>query len=423
MDISDEVVAQRAYNLKDALLIGLEESRKNLITPRFKCIGEMDRDEIQLSTYLCAANDDQLQLSSLGGASGLSQQAQVKALYESLEKSISIKLCKHRRLNNIHSFSSVTSPSSQFLQDNQLMPKLLLQKQYQQKNYPWMELTHYLNPSNTLYYPLSLIYSFIPKLYPLQNDHLCELSDDTGLSIGATREEAIIHGINQWIERDAYSLFLLKSIVTKNPVPARLLLKETLPKSLALIVSAIEKNCNEHLIILEITSDLNIPAFVVSFSKQNMVFQPQGFGASLSKEVALKQALFETIQYKDRLNEEAVTYREKTLHFFSKCPLLHKAMIGDLNSLIDKQLFVEVNWNQIVSYSLSHNLKSQIEQMIVQLTKHQANVYTTVLYESDSGLAITYTLIPELENFSLIRDGKFVPIKARGLGVIHEHQC
>jgi ribosomal protein S12 methylthiotransferase accessory factor len=422
MDISKEVVAQRAYNLDEALLIGSDESRKNLITPRFKCVGAINQNELIFSTYLCAANDDQLQLSCLGGASGISQQAKVKALYESLEKSISLKLCKHNQINGIHSFSTATSPSSQFLLDNQLMPKLLLQKEYQQENYHWLELTHYLNKTKKVYYPLSLIYSFIPKIHPLQNDYLSELSDDTGLAIGATREEAIIHGINQWIERDAYSLFLLKSIINKTPAPARLVLKETLPSELAQIVTAIEKNFNENLIIVEITTDLNIPAFVVSFTKQNIMFQPQGFGASLSKEAALKQALFESIQYKDRLNEQAITYREKALTFFSKSPLLLKAMIGDLKSLMDKELFVKVEWNQIVSYPLSKNLKNQIEQMVVQLTEHKANVYTTVLYESDTGVAITYTLIPELENFSLIRDGKFVPIKTRGLGVIHEHQ-
>jgi ribosomal protein S12 methylthiotransferase accessory factor YcaO len=41
--------------------------------------------------------------------------------------------------------------------------------------------------------------------------------DWTGLGAGATEEEAKLHGINEWVERDGFALFLLKSFVKKTP--------------------------------------------------------------------------------------------------------------------------------------------------------------------------------------------------------------
>lgn len=418
-----KAINQRAYNLDDALLIGLDEAGQHSITPQFKCLNKINQDHIHLSTHLCAANNNQLKLSSLGGASGFTQLSKVKALFESLEKSISYKICNHHLLDDLYFFSTSTSPSTQFLLDQCLMPKLLLQEDYQRNRFPWIELTHYQNSTQKIHYPLGLIYTAIPPLKNFKQDYLSELSDNTGLAIGATVDEAIIHGINQWIQRDAYSLFLLKTVINKNPTPARLLSKGTLPDNIAVIISAIEQHFDEELIIIDITSDLNIPSFVVSFTKQKMVLQPQGFGASIAKETALRQALFESIQYKDRFNQNAKAYREENVAFFSSSPLLLKAMIGDLKSLIDNKLYVEVDWSSIESYSLHENLSQQIQFMANLLAKLGANLYTKVLHKSSAtGVTITYTLIPELEAFSLIRDAKFVPIKRRGLGVLNEQK-
>lgn len=133
-------VEQRAYNLNDALLIGLDEALKNHIKPAFQCIGSLKHKGIHLSTYLCAANNHQLELSSLGGASGSEEQAKVKALFESLEKSIGISLYKNNLLNQ-YSFSTASSPSTSFLTKHQLMPKRLLEESYQKNLTPGLNCT------------------------------------------------------------------------------------------------------------------------------------------------------------------------------------------------------------------------------------------------------------------------------------------
>lgn len=162
MQNSSKVLYQRAYPLEDAWLIGLDEARKNHIEPRFQCLNEIAHQPMNLSTYLCAANNHQTKLSFLGGASGNRQVAKVKSLYESLQKSLSVQIGNTGRMNGLHFFSTKNSPATQFLLDKKLMPQLLLQENYQNDSFSWLELNHYDN-SHSVYYPLDLIYPFTPN--------------------------------------------------------------------------------------------------------------------------------------------------------------------------------------------------------------------------------------------------------------------
>ena len=421
MNKMKQLISHREYTLDEAWLIGLNEAEENNINLRFNQLGKITETDLQLETFLCAANNHQTKLSSLGGGSGYDQHGKIKALYEALEYSLSFQICANNQIERLHHFSSATSPSTQFLLHKKIMPNVLLEEPYLSHSYPWIELSHYQQPEKTLHYPLGLIYPFISQLEhlnpSLHKDQLGELSNDTGLAIGASPEEAMIHGINQWVERDAYSLFLLKTIVNKNPVPARLIIKETLPEDLLVIVQALEKHYQEEIFIVDISSNTRIPAFVVSFSRQNMLLQPQGSGASLAKEVALKQALFESMQYKDRFNQNAQKYRQENELHLAKTPLLLQAMKANIPDLKKQKQYIEVDWQTIASYPLVNNLKEQIELMVDLLAKQGVNIFYTNLYQSISGVSLSYILIPELESFGHIRDAKFFPLKQRGLEV------
>jgi ribosomal protein S12 methylthiotransferase accessory factor len=412
MDI--EITGQRAYTLDESWLIGKNEAEKRNIAPQFKLLHQT-QDSISLGTYLCAANHHPSKLSFLGGGSGFTRQSKVKAFYESLEKAISYQQYQNGQIDT-YEFSTETSPSTEYLIKQRLLPKPLLEKPYVTQDFPWVKLTQYINPKKTIFYPLNLIYNFVNETTASLN----ELCNPTGLAIGANALEAIIHGMNQWVERDAYSLFLLKTILHKNPTPARMVMKETLPEELAKIVQHIERMYQENLIIVDISSDSKWPAFAVSFTQQNMLLQPQGFGASIAKELALQQALFEVMQYKDRFNTNAEKYHKDSLVHFVKMPLLLKAMQGDIAKLIQQNHYIPVEWQDIMTYSLDKHLETQVQFMVKLLSDKGANTYTTTLYQSSTGVAITYTLIPELECFGMIRDGKFSALKPRGLEAL---QC
>jgi ribosomal protein S12 methylthiotransferase accessory factor len=422
MDNVGQTIEQRAYHLEHALLLGLEEAKINDISIAFELRHKIESQNNHLSTYLCAANDNKAKLSFIAGGSGQTHHAKVKALYESLEYSLSLQAL-HPNSENIHSFTTLSSPSTPYLQQQELLPKRLFQDKYITNNYPWLRLTKINDPVCYLYYPLSLAFSYTPALhlYPDNFDHhdIDELCNETGFATGASPEEALIHGINEWVERDAYALFLLETIIHKQPKPARFIMKETLPLDLLTMVHMIEQHYQERLILVDITSDINMPAFVVSFTRQSMLVQPLGFGASLSKHAALQQALLEVLQYKDRFNDNAQAFREASFAYFAKHELIIKAMKCDLRELSPDRI-MPIDWKDITTHPLASNLEGQLACMNALLTQRGANIYYNHLYQSDNGFSLTYTLITGLETFFLIKDAKFVPLKKRGLGVF---QC
>lgn len=418
MNEFEQTPAQRAFKLQEAWHLGLAEAEKNDIKMIFKNLGIIRTDQGALSTYVCSANNNKTVLSSLGGGSGFTELAKVKALYESLEYSLGFQVCNQGINETKNMFSIANSPSTEFLTHQELLPQHLLQHQYQNQIVPWLKLTNYQEQTRSIYYPMGLIFAFTAQFTPQSDDFISEYSNDTGLAMGAKREEAIIHGLNEWIERDAYSLFLLKTMIHQNPEPMRMVCKDTLPTELSTLVVFLESHFNEELLIVDISSDLSIPAFLVSFTRQQMLIQPTGLGASLSKDAALHQALLELLQYKDRYNRNAQEFRADSFRHYANYPLLIKAMQCDLLRLIEQQHYIQLAWSNVSTFSLNLSLELQIKLMADKLCQIGAEVYYTTLYEGSSGLALTYTLVTGLETFFLIKDAKYSPLKKRGLGVL-----
>lgn len=359
----EKLVDQRAYGMEAALMMALEEAKKNDIDVNFQLLSEIRKQDRALCTYISAANNNQTKVSFLGGGSGDPTQAKVKAIYESLEDSLTLQMLSKKDNENIHLFSTMTSPSTAYLQEHELLPKLLWQDEYKKKCFPWFKLTAINNSSQELYYPLGLVYSFASQLnlHPDAFNHadITKLTNNTGCAIGASKDEAIIHGLNEWIERDAYALFILKTIINKNPRPAYFVIKETIPEDLLNLITMIETHFKEELIIVDITSDINIPAFIVSFTRQAMLVQPLGFGASLSKHAALQQALLEALQYQARFNENARSFRAETFAHFADHALIIKAMKCDLMELGRLGHYIRRDWQDVITHSLDSNLEKQ----------------------------------------------------------------
>ena len=416
---------QRIYSYEDALSIAIDEAKMNNIDLKFRLMGGIKKTNKELYTFTCGANDNSRQMSFVGGGSGCFIQANVKAAYEALEDTLTHGVFASAKHELIYTFSTNSSPSTPYLQKCGLLPKIVFQEEYLDRGYPWLKLYDLTNKENELYYPLSLIYPYTTKIpqfnAEIDQSDLIELSNETSISIGASYEEAMIHSINEWIERDAYSLFLLQTIIKQQSIPAKVVLHNSLPEDLLEIVAMIETNFNEELIIVDITSDINIPAFLVSFSRQNSIVQPAGFAASLSKHAALQQALLEALQYKDRYNSDAHEFRQAALRHYQERPLLVKAMQCDLLDVVRNGKYIDCSWCEIATYP-SGTLSEQLKAMVMLLQARGFNLFYNKLYQGDSGVALVYTMITGLETFFLIKDGKFLPLKHRGKSILTQDE-
>lgn len=124
-------------------------------------------------------------------------------------------------------------------------------------------------------------------------------SVSSGCAIGATEDEALLHALNEWVERDAFSLFLLRSIYDRGPMPSQVS-RADLPGTLRAHWDRAEELVGGTVTLLDLTSDLSVPV-VLAYSHAPSGSGPSakhryGLGASLWGTLAAERALTEFVQ-------------------------------------------------------------------------------------------------------------------------------
>lgn len=122
-------------------------------------------------------------------------------------------------------------------------------------------------------------------------------SVNSGCAVGATRDEALLHALNEWVERDAFSLFLLRSVYDRGPMPARVP-GEALPGHLRSHLDRARDLVGGPVVLLDLTTDLGVPV-VMAYAPERPGGAPDhryGLGASLSGELAAERAVTEFVQ-------------------------------------------------------------------------------------------------------------------------------
>lgn len=407
----------RSFSLDAALAIAQDEAERNKINYQFTLIDDKANPFKNIHTVVCQANSHINRLKFTGGGSGDLKQAKIKSLYEALEETLIYQSLVKEQNSLIYFFSVDSCPSSNYLTDLELLPSFLLKNEYKDTMLPWIKLENVGNTNSGIFYPLSLFYPYTDKIKKynkhFEQSKITEITNGTGIAIGANRNEAILHGIYEWIERDSYSLFLLKTLVKKSE-KARFLAKETLPIELQNTIHVIEKNYDDEIIIIDITTNLNIPAFLVSFTQQPVMVQPSGMGASLCKTSALEQALLEAVQAKDRYNQNTIQVREESIKHYQDYPLLVESIKCDVAELKIKNQFVSVSWQNVITHDQDMKEEKRLQYIQNLLNVNNHKIYHCILHESKNGISLVYVLITGLETFYLIREGIFVPLKRRG---------
>lgn len=358
---------QRHYTLDHALALAQESLQYLNMTVSFQKMGAIH----SLPSYLCQLQDHEQQLTFRGAGSGMAQEAKIKAIYEALEESILYRAAQNKPQLTLH---KLHSPD-----ENMLIP--------------------------------------IAQIFPHSPGKNTKLANSTGIAIGASWLEALLHGINDWIERDAYGLFLLNTFI--KTTPAHCVAKSSLPATLDIYIKQIEQAYNEELLILDITTDFGAPAFFVTFTRQPVPVQPSGLGASLCKQEALQQALFEALQARDRYNANTVVARLNTLAHYESYPLLKKIFQCDLLQLRNNGRLLATDWTDIKTTVATPDLQHQLNCVSKLLEQRCCSIYYDILFQADNGLALVYVLVKGAETFGMMREGMFIPIKQRGMEMLN----
>jgi ribosomal protein S12 methylthiotransferase accessory factor len=155
-------------------------------------------------------------------------------------------------------------------------------------------------------------------------------SSNSGTAIGMNREEAIIHGLLENIERTSLSKFLVQTFLLNKPNHLKVIDCLTLPPDLVDLHNRIETESGCKVLIFEMPNKFGIPAYCSWMEQDVFKVGVAGYGCSLSIDHAISRSLYEVAQYFllgnhihgvdwMRNSDEQVLSSLKALPFYQDC--------------------------------------------------------------------------------------------------------
>ncbi|MFD8557335.1 YcaO-like family protein [Streptosporangium canum] len=200
-----------------------------------------------------------------------------------------------------------------------------------------------LNPERAaLWYP-AFTRSPSCRSHPIPGDDLryepyLRYAYDNGTATGATEPEALLHGLLEVVERDALSHALLDWYLDERPRLSTLG-PDLLPSDLRRLHDEATARLGAPPLLIDITSDLGIPAYCALPSRAGPYPGLVGSGASLDPEYAVERALTELIQSSFNLSLGVDLTLGRRLESLRRWPLLERCARLDPAPLLDRLTF------------------------------------------------------------------------------------
>lgn len=361
-----------------------------------------------IKTFQATISDERSRKQFIGCGKGIGIQSKVSALFEAFEHYISCVMF-HDETRAIQ-LRVAQNPSLTSLIDQQMLPEDFIESiGGVDVTIPWIELNS-SHSDEVLYYPLFLAeprYCADNKFgYDDSAFHnLSYLSNGSGCGSGSTFGEAMVHALNEAIERDATSLFLYNGFIRNNDV--RIVDKATIPDYLKDYLSAIEREYDDELFVIDITSDIGVPCFCVTFSKYDAPILPKGYGASLCATYALERALLESLQPIHLRNESLNRVERNTLRRLKRYPILASAAAADIGEVKRNKNYRVIDFGEVQNLYYGQDLALQKDIILTLIRERGLNAYHHEVYHSP-GYSLVKTLISGSSQLCFLQVGKLI---------------
>ncbi|MCW1244229.1 YcaO-like family protein [Pseudomonas sp. SAICEU22] len=237
-------------------------------------------------------------------------------------------------------------------------------------------------------------------------------SSSSGSAIGATLDEAVLHGLNECLERDAVSLFLLDHFYYQNATPLRIVQRMPSDEALDQLWADAQAEIGAEIVLLDISTEF---AATTCLAFANLSGEPVnvfGSGTSTTPLHAAHRALTELVQL--HLNTREAPLRQhlsvanRHLAGFSR---LQRCMRFEPSHLLDTRPQKTI---KLPKTAEARPLKAQIKQLAGNLQQHGYTAGFSTLYRSEAGTTLVNVVVPGLERFYIVSSGNVVVPMARG---------
>ena len=353
--------------------------------------------------------DHQGTLRAAGSGKGYIESARVGGLFEALEHYLTGHYILHTDIE--------LRPASSFKCEGLFQDDSLLET-IRERHAETLACRHYLSPLDhaAFYYPIALSLPTYAQS-PLVGDtfnyaSLRRYCSNSGIAIGATYNEAALHAINECLERDALSLFLLDHFYYRHDRPV-LKVERPLPGScLAEIWRDCETELNTEVIVLDISSEFCVKTYIAFTSSGNHPVTVFGCGTSLSPTHAVSRALTELVQIQwGATCSEVAQHIELQMRHLAAFPRLQSCLRMNTKHLLNTTRLHVVT---VPATETQLPLHEQISMIASNVRSHQRELGISILYQTDHGTTLANAVIPGLERFYIVSSGNVVIPQARG---------
>ncbi len=337
-------------------------------------------------------------VSVYAGKGATVKQAKASAMMEGFERYSAERQEKDNERIQLASFNDIQQGNADI--EKALNPNdLLLPKTYQNNNIEagnleWIKAKDIIT-EETIHIPANAVFHpYIPNRQITPSGIAMFKGNTNGLASGNIIEEAVLHGIFEVVERDAWSIF---ELTKRNKKQIDL---DTIENDI--IRELLDKFQSEQIDIklMDITADLDIPTIVASADDtllKDAALLTLGVGTHLNPEVAVIRALTEVAQ--SRATQIHGT-REDTINADFMRKTGYEAMKRN-NWAYFKQEDEKINLSDIEDKS-TNSIKKDIEISIEEVQKAGLNqILYTDLTREELGINVARTVIPKAELYAL----------------------
>lgn len=225
-------------------------------------------------------------------------------------------------------------------------------------------------------------------------------STNSGAALGCSLDEAILHGLNEVVERHILSLVMLNSIGSGGEIDIFEISQTRISELLDVVDVVLIGNIRVYFV------DMLLGGFfcvAVRGEEKHEFSLPQiGSGFSQSFLLAFSRAVHELIQAETLYGYEERCVDEQAIRVIS-C----SKRLGALRTL-------QISSSKVVDYTpelygrFSHRPDKQVESALASLQLAGFNCYFRVLSKLGGSVVVVQVYIPGMERFNLIRSGKWV---------------
>jgi ribosomal protein S12 methylthiotransferase accessory factor len=223
---------------------------------------------------------------------------------------------------------------------------------------------------------------------------------NSGSAVGVTEDEAIVHALNEVIERDAFSLLVIRAFLTDGYVPTRID-PRTLPADLADLHAYVQQRVRTTVYLLDMTTELGVPSTFAYVPPTAGRPHLRGAGTSLSARYSAHRALTELLQgFLIKEHQPPTGPPHGYLEALRPHPLLYRCGQLDLTAHLD-----HAPGTAFTDRPSPAGLPAHLELLIATLAEHGFTPYRRQVRTLPGGVTAVHVFVPGLEHFMVICQG------------------